>query len=178
MNGDLNTATLRIGCSISTKFHFEKVYNHFQEFSSKKIGITNSIWVYAREDLMCGPSLENIKSEKLDHTFIWKFPNDELAKYVRRKVQWPYSRSESGRTIMRYCCVKLMVDKWVIETLETRENKVGIQKSKVNTVHSIETRRNHAPNYPTHHHWYQQWKVLERDESSVCDWKANVTNRT
>jgi len=38
MGGDLNAATLRTGYSISTKSHFEKVDNQFQEFIQRTGG--------------------------------------------------------------------------------------------------------------------------------------------
>jgi len=38
MGGDLNAATSRTGYSISTKSHFEKVYNQFQEFIQRTGG--------------------------------------------------------------------------------------------------------------------------------------------
>jgi len=43
MGGDLNAATSRTGYFISTKSHFEKVDNQFQEFISKNMRITDSI---------------------------------------------------------------------------------------------------------------------------------------
>jgi len=38
MGGDLNAAMSRTGCSISTKSHFEKVDNQFQEFIQRRGG--------------------------------------------------------------------------------------------------------------------------------------------
>jgi len=38
VGGDLNAATSRTGYAISTKFHFEKVDNHFQEFIQRTGG--------------------------------------------------------------------------------------------------------------------------------------------
>ena len=67
MGGDLNAATSRTGYSISTKSHFEKVDNHFQEFIQRTGGSLIQSEAHTRKNLMGGASLDDIKSATLDH---------------------------------------------------------------------------------------------------------------
>jgi len=68
MGGDLNAATLRPGYSISTKSHFEKVDNPFQDFIIQRTrrSLIQSE-VHTRKDLMGGASLDHITSATFDH---------------------------------------------------------------------------------------------------------------
>ena len=79
MGGDLNTATSHTGYSISTKSHFEKVDNQFQEFIQRTGGSLIQPEAHTRKDLMGGASLGDIKSATLDHIIIWNFSNDDTA---------------------------------------------------------------------------------------------------
>jgi len=79
MGGDLNAATSRTGYSISTKSHFEKVDNQFQEFVQRIGGSLIQSEAHMRKDLMGGASLDNIKSATLDHIITWNFSNDDTA---------------------------------------------------------------------------------------------------
>ena len=79
MGGDLNAATLRTGYSISTKSHFEKVDNQFQEFIQRTGGSLIQSEAHTRKDLMGGASLDDIKSATLDHIITWNFSNDDSA---------------------------------------------------------------------------------------------------
>jgi len=90
MGGDLNAATSRTGYSISTKSHFEKVDNQFQEFIQRTGGSLIQSEVHMRKDLMGGASLDDIKSATLDHIITWNFSNDDTAKMPAPKstVHW------------------------------------------------------------------------------------------
>jgi len=77
MGGDLNAATSRTGYSISTKSHFEKVDTQFQEFIQRTGGSLIKSETHTRKDLMGGASLDDIKSETLDHIITWNFSNDD-----------------------------------------------------------------------------------------------------
>ena len=79
MGGDLNTATLRTGHSISTKSHLEKVDNQFQDLIQRTGGSLIQSETHTRKDLMGGVSLDDIKSATLDHIITWKFSNDDTA---------------------------------------------------------------------------------------------------
>jgi hypothetical protein len=79
MGGDLNAATSRIGYSISTKSHFEKVDNQFQEFIQRTGGSLIQSEANTRKDLMGGASLDDIKSATLDHIITRNFSNDYTA---------------------------------------------------------------------------------------------------
>jgi len=89
MGGDLNAATLRTGYSISTKSHFEKADNQFQDFFQRTGGSLIQSEAHTRKDLMGGASLDDIKSATLDHIITWKFSND-TAKMLAPKstVHW------------------------------------------------------------------------------------------
>ena len=84
-------ATSRTGYSISTKSHFEKVDNQFQEFSNQKTGgsLIQSE-AHTCKDLMGGPSLDDIKSATLDHIITRNFSNDDTADILAPKstVHW------------------------------------------------------------------------------------------
>ena len=67
MRGDLNAATTRTGYSISTKSHFEKGDNQFQEFIQRTGSSLILSEAHTRKDLMGGASLDDIKSATLDH---------------------------------------------------------------------------------------------------------------
>jgi len=54
----LNAATSRTGYSISTKSHFEKVDNQFQEFIERTGRSLIQSVAHTRKDLMGGASLE------------------------------------------------------------------------------------------------------------------------
>jgi len=90
MGGDLNAATSRTGYSISTKSHFEKVDNQFQEFIQRTGGSLNQSEAHTRKDLMGGASLDDIKSVTLDHVISWIFSNDDTAEIPAPKstVHW------------------------------------------------------------------------------------------
>jgi len=77
---DLNAATSRTGYSISTKSHFEKVDNQFQEFIQRTGGSLIQSEPHTRKDLMGGASLDDIKSATLDNIITWNFTNDDTAK--------------------------------------------------------------------------------------------------
>ena len=79
MGGDLNAATSRTGYSISTKSHFEKVDNQFQEFIQRTGGSLIQSEAHTRKDLMGGESLEDVQSATLDHIITWNFSNDDTA---------------------------------------------------------------------------------------------------
>jgi len=79
MGGDLNAATSRTGYFISTKSHFEKVDNQFQEFIQRKGGSLIQSEAHTCKYLMCGASLDDIKSATLDHIITWNFSNDDTA---------------------------------------------------------------------------------------------------
>ena len=88
MGGDLNAAMSRSGYSISTKSHFEKVDNQFQEFIKRTGGSLIQSEAHTRKDLMGGASLDDIKSATLDmELFQWRYsPNagaDEYSALVR-----------------------------------------------------------------------------------------------
>jgi len=72
MGGDLNAATSRTGYSISTKSHFEKLDNQFQESIQRTGGSLIQSEAHTRKDLMCAASLD-------DHIITWSFPNDNTA---------------------------------------------------------------------------------------------------
>ena len=65
--GDLYAATSCTGYSISTKSHFEKVDNQFQEFIQRTGGSLIQSEAHTCKDLMGGASLDDIKSATLDH---------------------------------------------------------------------------------------------------------------
>ena len=67
MGGDLNAATSRTGYSISTKSHFEKLDNQFQECIQRTGRSLILSEAHTRKDLMGGVSLDDIKSATLDH---------------------------------------------------------------------------------------------------------------
>jgi len=90
MGGDLNAATSRTGHSISTKSHFEKVDNQFQEFIQRTGGCLIQSEAHTRKDLMGGASLDDIKSATLDHINTWNFSKDTTAEMLVPKstVHW------------------------------------------------------------------------------------------
>jgi len=90
MGGDLNAATSRTGYSISTKSHFEKVDNQFQECIQRTGGSLIQSEAHTRKDLMGGASLDDIKSATLDHIITWIFSNDDTADILAPKstVHW------------------------------------------------------------------------------------------
>jgi len=92
MGGDLNAATSRTGYSVSTKSHFEKIDNQFQEFIQRTGGSLIPSEVHTRKDLMGGASLDNIKSATLDHIITWNFCKDETA-------EMPALTSTVGRSV-------------------------------------------------------------------------------
>jgi len=63
----VNTHMPCIGYSISTKSHFEKVDNQFQEFIQRTGGSLLQSEAHTRKDLMGGASLDDIKRATLDH---------------------------------------------------------------------------------------------------------------
>ena len=67
MGGDLNAATSRTGYSISTKPHFEKVDNQFQEFIQRTGGSLIQSNANTRKDLMGGASLSYQKCNTGPH---------------------------------------------------------------------------------------------------------------
>jgi len=71
----------RTGYSISTKSHFKKVDNHFQEFIQRTEGSVIQSEAHTRKDLMGGASLDDIKSHgaTLDHIITWNCSNDDTA---------------------------------------------------------------------------------------------------
>jgi len=70
MGGDLDAATSGKGYSISTKSHFEKVDNKFQEFIQRTGGSLIQSEAHTRKDLIGGASLDAIKRATLDHIII------------------------------------------------------------------------------------------------------------
>jgi len=90
MGGDLNAATSHTGYSISTKSHFEKVDNQFQEFIQRTGGSLFQSEAHTCKDLMGGVSLDDIKSATLDHIITWNFSNDNSAEMPAPKstVHW------------------------------------------------------------------------------------------
>jgi len=67
MGGDLNAATSRTEYSSSTKSHFEKVDNQFQEIIQRTGASLIESEAHTCKDLMGGASLDDIKSATLDH---------------------------------------------------------------------------------------------------------------
>jgi len=90
MGGDLNAATSRTGYSVSTKSHFEKIDNQFQEFIQRTGGSLIQSEAHTRKDLMGGASLDDIESATLDHIITWKFSNDDTAKMpaLKSTMHW------------------------------------------------------------------------------------------
>ena len=83
-------ATSRTGYSISTKSHFEKVDNQFQEFIQRTRGSLIQSEAHTRKDLIGGASPDDIKSATLDHIITWNFSNDNTAEMPAPKstVHW------------------------------------------------------------------------------------------
>ena len=75
----MNAATSRTGYSISTKSHFEKVDNQFQEFIERTGRSLIQSVAHTRKDLMGGTSLDDIKSATLDHIITRNFSSDVMA---------------------------------------------------------------------------------------------------
>ena len=67
MKGNLNAATSHPGYSISTKSHFEKLDNPFQDFIQRTRRSLIQSEVHTRKDLMGGASLDHITSATFDH---------------------------------------------------------------------------------------------------------------
>ena len=90
MGEDLNAATSHTGYSISTKSHFEKVDNQFQEFVQRTEGSLIQSEAHARKDLMGGASLDDVKSAPLDHIITWNLSNDDTTEIPAPKctVHW------------------------------------------------------------------------------------------
>jgi len=90
MGGDLNAATSHAGYSISTKSHFEKVDNQFQEFIQRRGGSLIQSKAHTRNNLMGGASLDDIKSATLHHIITWNFPNGDASETPAPKstVHW------------------------------------------------------------------------------------------
>ena len=90
MGGDLSAATSHTGYSISTKSHFEKVNNQFQECFQITGGSLIQSEAHTRKDLMGGASLDDIKSATLDHIITWNFSDDDTAEMLAPKstVHW------------------------------------------------------------------------------------------
>jgi len=123
MGGDLDAATSGKGYSISTKSHFEKVDNKFQEFIQRTGGSLIQSEAHTRKDLIGGASLDAIKRATLDHIIIWIFPNDDKAEMpVPLKSTVGYGRV---RTIMPWYRAQSMSNCWATKTLgrETQEAK-------------------------------------------------------
>ena len=74
MGGDLNAATSRTGFSISTKPHFEKVDNQFQEIIQRTGGSLFQSEAHTRKDLMGGASLDDMKVQHLTTSSHGTFP--------------------------------------------------------------------------------------------------------
>jgi len=87
MGGDWNAATLRTGYSISTKSHFEKVDNQFQEFIQRTGGLLIQSDAHTRKDLMGSVSRDDIKSATLDHIITWIFSMMTQSKCWHQTVQ-------------------------------------------------------------------------------------------
>jgi len=66
VGGDLNAATSRTGYSTSTKSHFEKVDNQFQEFIQRTGWSLIQSKAHTHKDLIGGVSPDDIKSATLD----------------------------------------------------------------------------------------------------------------
>ena len=103
MGGDLNAATSRTGYSISTKSHFEKVDNQFQEFIQRTGGSLNQSEAHTRKDLMGGASLDDIKSATLDHIITWNLSNDDTA-----EMPAPKEYSALVRSVCERSCADLV----------------------------------------------------------------------
>jgi len=86
MGVDLNAATLRTRHSTSTKSHFEKIDNQFQEFIQRTGGSLIQSEAHTRKDLIGGASLGDITSATLDHIIIWNFSNDDTAEIPAPKI--------------------------------------------------------------------------------------------
>jgi len=80
------------GYSISTKSHFEKVDNQFQEFIQRTGESQIQSEAFKRKNLMGGASLDDIKSATLDHIIT----NDDTAEMPapRCTVHWVRSVCE------------------------------------------------------------------------------------
>ena len=84
--------------------------------------------------------------------------------------QWWYGRnvgaeeySALDRSVCEWSCADLVHNRWATIELSRplgarpRRPNRSDQSAKIdqaNTAHSIKTRRNHAPNCPTNHHWH------------------------
>jgi len=86
----LECGNVATGYSMSTKSHFEKVDNQFQEFIQRTGGSLIRSEAHARKDLMGCASLDDIKSGTLDHIITWNFSNDDTAEMPAPKstVHW------------------------------------------------------------------------------------------
>jgi len=90
LNHDAATSRHGTGYSVSTKSHFQKVDNQFQDFVQRTGGLLIQSEAHTRKDLMGGVSLDDIKSATLDHIITWNFPNDDTAEMPTPKstVYW------------------------------------------------------------------------------------------
>ena len=98
MEGDLNAAPSCTGYSISTKSHFEKVDNQFQEFIQRTGRSLTQSEAHTRKDLMGGASLDEIKSATLDHIITWNFANDDTAEMPAPKSTVHWSNNANNAT--------------------------------------------------------------------------------
>jgi len=153
MRGDLNAATLRTGYSISTKSHFEKADNLFQEFIQRAGGSLIQSQTHTHKDLMGGASLDDIKSAALDHIITWNLSNDDAAEMLAPKstVHW------LGACANDHALISCTIDEQMLSHQDPWApdpgGRTGAIKAKKNdrTAYSIKSRRNHAPNCPTNH---------------------------
>ena len=156
MRGDLDAATSRIGYSISTKSHFEKVDNQFQEFIQRTGGSLIQSEAQTRKDLMGGASLDDIKSATLDHIMTWNFSNDDTAEMPAPKstVHW------LGACANDHALISCTIDEQLLSYQDPWARDPGVRTGAIKAkqidpkqiTHSIKTRRNRAPNCPTNHH--------------------------
>ena len=86
LGGDLNAATSRTGYSMSSKSHFEKVDNQFQEFIQRTGGSLIQSKEHTRKDLMGGASLDISKMQHLTTSSHGTFPMMIRPKCLRRRV--------------------------------------------------------------------------------------------
>ena len=86
MGGDLDAATSGKGYSISTKSHFEKVDNKFQEFIQRTGGSLIQSEAHTRKDLMVVHHLMISKVQHLTTSSHGTFPMMIRPKCLRRRV--------------------------------------------------------------------------------------------
>jgi len=155
MGGDLYTATSRTGYSISTKFHFEKVNNQFQECIQRTGGSLIQSEAHTRKDVMGGASLDDIKSATLDHTITWIFPNDKTAEMRAPKGTVHWVKACENDHVLILCTINQQLLSYQdpgARDIGGRTRAIKANKIDPSTVHSMKTQRNHAPNCQTNHH--------------------------